>query len=145
MQHLTGELDDGSLRGDFDRRLNLEFHGSWIALDAAIRIHRELDDAIRLTDLAGAPLSESRRGTNTHLLLTGLLLHSVFGGHSGYQDVTDTDRLAHDSVTLAPVDCSSLDRAAFRYEMGRIASRWLTSGIRLAVVTDLSSAWTARV
>ena len=33
MEHPVGELDDGSLRVDFDRRPKLEFHGSRITTD----------------------------------------------------------------------------------------------------------------
>jgi hypothetical protein len=78
MEHPTGEADDGSLRVDFDRRLRLEFHGSRITSDAGILAHRELDDVLGLTDLAGAVLSECRRGKNTRHLLTGLFRQSVF-------------------------------------------------------------------
>ncbi len=83
MEHPAGELDDGSLRVDFDRRLKLEFHGSRIASDAGILVHRELDDAIGLTDLAGAVLSEHRRGKNTRHLLSGLFRQSMFGRLAG--------------------------------------------------------------
>ncbi len=84
MEHPAGESDDGSLRVDFDRRLKLEFHGSRITSDAGLLAYRELDDALGLSDLAGAALSECRRGTNTRHMLTGLLRQSVFGRLAGY-------------------------------------------------------------
>jgi hypothetical protein len=65
VEHPAGESDDGSLRVDFDRRLKLGFHGSRITSDAGLLAFRELDDALGLTDLAGAALSECRRGKNT--------------------------------------------------------------------------------
>jgi len=65
MEHPAGESDDGSLRVDFDRRLKLEFHGSRITSDAGLLAYRELDDALGLSDLAGAALLECRRGKNT--------------------------------------------------------------------------------
>ena len=52
----------------FDRRLKLEFHGTRLTSDAGLLAYRELDDALGLTDLAGAALSECRRGKNTRHL-----------------------------------------------------------------------------
>ena len=88
MEHPEDESDNRSLRVDFDRRLKLEFHGSRITSDAGILVHRELDDALGLTDLAGATLSECRRGKNTHHLLTGLFRQAVFGRLAGYDGKT---------------------------------------------------------
>ena len=94
MGYPTGEADDGSPRVDFDRRLKLEFHGTRITCDAGLRAYRELDDALGLTDLAGAALSECRRGRNTRHMLTGLFRQSVCGRLAGYEDVNDAERLA---------------------------------------------------
>src|SRR5271165_3002888 len=101
MEHPAGESDDGSLRVDFDRRLKLEFHGSRITSDAGLLAYRELDDALGLTDLAGAAPSECRRGKNTRHMLTGLFRQSVFGRLAGYEDVNDAERLAHDPAMRA--------------------------------------------
>ena len=104
MEHPAGESDDGSLRVNFDRRLKLEFHGSRITSDSGLLAFRELDDALGLTDLAGAALLECRRGKNTRHMLTGLFRQSVFGRLAGYEDVNDADRLAHDGRRIAVVE-----------------------------------------
>ena len=83
MEHPAGESADGALRVDFDRRLRLEFHGTRITSDAGLLAYRELDDALGLTDFAGAALSDGRRGKNTRHLLAGLLRQSVFGRLAG--------------------------------------------------------------
>jgi len=146
MGHPAGEADDGALRVDFDRRLKLEFHGSRITSDAGLLAYRELDDALGLTDLAGAALAECRRGKNTRHLLTGLLRQSVFARLAGYEDVNDADRLAHDPAMRAVVDRHGLDRnAASTSQMGRFETAWLASEGNLAALTDLSGAWIDRV
>ena len=146
MEHPAGESDNGSLRVDFDRRLKLEFHGSRITSDAGLLAFRELDDALGLTDLAGAALLECRRGKNTRHMLTGLFRQSVFGRLAGYEDVNDADRLAHDPAMRAVVDRQGLDRAAASTsQMGRFETEWLTGEANLAALTDLCGAWIDRV
>jgi len=146
MEHPTGEADVGSLRVDFDRRLKLEFHGSRITSDAGLLAYRELDDALGLTEIAGAALSECRRGKNTRHMLTGLFRQSVFGRLAEYEDVNDADRLAHDPAMRAVVDRTGLDRqAASTSQMGRFETGWLTSEANLAALADLSGAWIDRV
>jgi hypothetical protein len=112
LEHPAGESDDGALRVDFDRRLKLEFHGTRITSDAGLIAYRELDDALGLTDIAGATLSECRRGKNTRHMLTGLFRQSVFGRLAGYEDVNDAERLAHDPAMRAVVDRTGLERRA---------------------------------
>ena len=146
MDHPAGESDDGALRVKFDRRLKLEFHGSRITSDAGLLAYRELDDALGLTDLAGATLSECRRGRNTRHLLAGLLRQSVFGRLAGYEDVNDAGRLAHDPTMRAVVDRTGLDRqAASASQMGRFETEWLTGEANLAALAGLSGAWIDRV
>jgi hypothetical protein len=95
MAHPTGESKSNALRLDFDRRLKLEFHG-YVTSDAGLLPFRELDDVLALTEMAGAVLSDGRRGKNTRHVLSGLLRQSVFGRLAGYEDVNDADRLSWD-------------------------------------------------
>ncbi len=123
-----GEAKFGPLRVDFDRRLKLEFHGSDISSDGGLLPYRELDHALRLTELGGEVLSETRRGKNTRHLLVGLLRQSVFGRLADYEDVNDAERLSHDPVMRAIVDRKRLNRmAASTSQMGRFETEWLTT------------------
>ena len=133
-------------RVDFDRRLKLEFLGSKITSDAGLLAYRELDDVLGLTDLAGAALSDLRRGKNTRHLLTGLLRQSVFGRLAGYEDVNDAERLSRDPAMRAIVDRKGLDRrAASTSQMGRFETEWLATDDNLAGLTALSGFWIDRV
>jgi hypothetical protein len=146
MEHPAGEADDDPLRLDFDRRLRLEFHGTRITSDAGLLAYRELDDALGLTNLAGALLSDDRRGKNRRHLLAGLLRQSVFGRLAGYEDVNDADRLAHDPTMRAVVGRDGLDRrAASTSQMGRFETAWLSSEANLTTLTELSGTWIDRV
>ncbi len=79
MAYPMGELKQGCLRVDFDRRLKLEFHGSRITSDAGLLAYLELDDVLGLTDLGGAALSDLRRGKNTRHLLTACCANQCLG------------------------------------------------------------------
>ena len=93
-----GELKDGVLRLDFDRRLKLEFHGSKATSDAGLLPYRELDDAVGLTEIAGDALTDTRRGKCGRHGLVGPFRQSVFGRLGRYDDVNDADRLSLDLV-----------------------------------------------
>src|SRR3984893_4872488 len=96
MANPAGESNDGALRLDFDRRLMLQFRGSVVTFDAGLLAYRELDDALGLSVMAGAALSDARTGKNGRHALVSLLRQSVFGRLAGYEDVNDAERLRHD-------------------------------------------------
>ena len=64
-----GDRRKQALRVQFDGRLKLRYHGAKITSDA----FRELDEAFRLTDNAGAVRSDPRHGKNTQHTLLAML------------------------------------------------------------------------
>jgi hypothetical protein len=146
MAHPVGESDLDAPRLAFDRRLKLEFHGSSVTSDAGLLAYRELDDALGLTVLAGAMLSESRRGKNTRHVLIGLLRQSVFGRLAGYEDVNDAERLARDPAMRWIVGGHAVAKqAASASQVGRFETEWLARDDNLAALADLCGRWIDRV
>ena len=78
-----GESASTPVRLQYDRRVHLEFHGVSITSDAGLLACRELDDALRLTEIATACLQESRGGRNVQHQLAPLLRQSVYGRLAG--------------------------------------------------------------
>jgi hypothetical protein len=146
MTNLAGESNDGALRVDFDRRVMLQFRGSVVTSDAGLLVHRELDDALGLTDMAGEVLADERTGRNGRHALAGLFRQSVFGRLAGYEDVNDAERLRHDPAMRWIVGGkATLGSAASPSQMGRFETRWLTAQDNLSALADLSGKWIDRV
>ena len=68
----TGEVESGPLRLQFDRSVKLAFCGSSISSDGGLLLHRELDDALGLTDMAADLLIDPRTGKNGRHLWIGI-------------------------------------------------------------------------
>ena len=120
MTHPAGESDCGVLRLDFDRRLQLEFHGSRITSDAGLLAFRELDDALGLSQMAGNVFADTRTGRNSRHTLLAQFRQSVFGRLAGYEDVNDADRLGCDPAMRFIVGGRAVTaQAASTSQMGR--------------------------
>ena len=146
MAHPTGESKAGVLRLDFDRRLKLEFHGSKVTSEAGLLPYRELDDALRLTEITGDTLTDTRRGKNGRHGLVGQFRQSVFGPLGGYDDVNDADRLSLDPVMRWIVGGKAIERqAASTSQMGRFETEVLATEENLAALADLSGQWIDQV
>jgi len=91
-----GESQQEQLSLEFDARVRLEFVGSNITSDAGLLAHRELDEKLGLTEMAGQFLRERRTGRNIQHELVALLRQSVYSRLAGYPDTNDADRLARD-------------------------------------------------
>lgn len=94
----TGETESGPLRLQFDRSVKLAFHGSAISSDGGLLLHRELDDALGLIDMAAGLFADPRTGKNGRHRLVSFVRQSVFSRLAGYEDVNDADRLRLDPV-----------------------------------------------
>ena len=137
-----GEEETGPLRLEFDRTVKLTFRGSSISSDAGLLLHRELDDALGLTDLAANLIADPRTGKNGRHCLTGMLRQSIVSRLAGYEDVNDADRLRLDPVMRQLVGGRAVTRgAASASAMGRFETAMLTRPENLAVLADLPGRW----
>jgi len=115
-----GEAELGALRLQFDRSVKVEFRGAAISSDGGLLLHRELDDALGLSDMAAGLIADPRTGCNGRHRLAGLLRQSVFSRLAGYEDVNDADRLARDPVMRQLIGGRAVKRsAASASAMGR--------------------------
>ena len=73
----TGEVQTSPLRFQFDCSVKVAFRGSSISSDGGLLLHRELDDALGLTDMAAGLITDPRTGRNGRHNLAGLLRQSV--------------------------------------------------------------------
>jgi hypothetical protein len=142
MANATGEAKSSPLRLGFDSSVQLLFRGSAISSDAGLLLHRELDDALGLTDLAIGLLADHRTGKNGRHTFVGLLRQSVFSRLAGYEDVNDADRLCCDPVMRQSIGGRAVKRgAASASAMGRFETATLTQAENLAALADLPSYW----
>jgi hypothetical protein len=142
MAHPTGESESDIVRLDFDRRLMLQFHGSVVTSDAGLLAYRELDDALRLTAMAGELLADVRTGKNGRHDLIGMLRQAVFGRLAGYEDVNDAERLRCDPAMRWIVGGKAAHGcAASPSQMGRFETQWLAAPENHSALADLSGQW----
>jgi hypothetical protein len=138
----TGEADSSPLRLQFDRSVKLAFQGSSISSDGGLLLHRELDDALGLTDMAANLIVDPRTGQNGRHRLVGLLRQSIFSRLARYEDVNDADRLCRDPVMRQLVGGRAVKRgAASASAMGRFETEMLTRPENLAALAELPGRW----
>jgi hypothetical protein len=138
----TGETETGPLRLQFDRSITLAFCGSSISSDGGLLLHRELDDALGLTEMVAGLFGDPRTGKNGRHRIVGFLRQSVFSRLAGYEDVNDADRLSCDPVIRHLVGGRAVkDGAASASAMGRFETGMLTQPENLAALIDLPGRW----
>ncbi len=137
-----GESQREPLSLEFDARVRLEFVGSKITSDAGLLAHRELDEKLGLTEMAGRFLKERRTGRNIQHELGALLRQSVYSRLAGYPDTNDADRLARDPAMRLVVSRRASDRqAAARNTVGRFETEILSAKGNPEGLAVLNAAW----
>lgn len=140
-----GARETGGGRLGFDRRARLEFRGKQLSSDGGLLVMRELDDVLRLSELASGALNNNHRGKNTVHRLDGLFRQSVYGRLAGYDDVNDADRLALVPVMRQVVGGRAVDaQAASASQMGRFETETLALPENRVALADLNGMWIDR-
>jgi hypothetical protein len=137
-----GDSQNGALRVDFDRKIELEFHGSTVTSDAGLLAYRELDDALGLTSTAASDPHDTSTGQNTQHTLAALLRQSIYSRLAGYKDVNDPERFCLDPTLRTVVGGRAKDNtAASTSELARFETEILSTKENLKHLMDLSGWW----
>ena len=140
-----GEKAKEALKLQFDKRLRLEFHGARITSDGGLLACRELDGALKLTEVAPTYLRETRGGRNVQHEIVPLLRQSVYSRLAGYEDTNDALRLAKDPAMQAVVGRRALEKqAASTNTLSRFETEVLITEENLKGLEQLNAAWVDR-
>ena len=122
--------------------MKLAFRGSSISSDGGLLLHRELDDALGLTDMVAELITDPRTGKNGRHRLVAFLRQSVFSRLAGSEDVNDADRLRLDPVMRQVVGGRAVKHGADSASaMGRFETEMLTQPENLTALADLPGRW----
>jgi len=140
-----GEKTKEALRVHFDKHLRLEFHGTRITSDAGLLACRELDGALKLTEIAPTFLRETRGGDNVQHEIVPLLRQSVYSRLAGYEDTNDAARLARDPTMQAVVGRRAMEKqAAGTNTMSRFETEVLITDENQKGLEQLNAEWVER-
>jgi hypothetical protein len=140
-----GEAKNGAWKLQFDGHLRLEFRGAKVTTDAGLLAVRELDEALKLTEMAGEMIQDNRTGKNVRHELAGLLRQSVYARLAGYEDVNDHELLLRDPAMRAAVGRKALERnAASSQTVARFETDILPSEDNLEGLSSLSRFWVSK-
>jgi len=140
-----GEKAKEALKLQFDKRLRLEFHGAKITSDGGLLACRELDGALKLTEVAPTYLRETRGGRNVQHEIVPLLRQSVYSRLAGYEDTNDAARLAGDPAMQAVVGRRALEKqAASTNTLSRFETEVLVTEQNRKGLEQLNEVWVDR-
>ena len=105
-----GDANNDDLRVSFDSRLKLKLLGSQITTDAGLLAYRELDEAIRLTEMADDLFRDSRLGSNKQHRLLPLLRQSIYSRLAGYEDVRGREGIDFERRVIDRPRCGVVER-----------------------------------
>ena len=91
-----GESKNSYFRVQFNSKLKVGFKGAEVTSDGGLPAIREMDEQLKLTEIAGEYLKDSRYGKNIQHELTGLLRQSIYSRLGGYEDTNDAEGLRKD-------------------------------------------------
>jgi len=137
-----GDGQNGVLRVNFEPRLRLAFQGATISSDAGLLVYRELDEAVKLTEVAAETLFDFRIGRNICHSTKALLRQSVYSRLAGYEDVNDADRLSIDPVMRQVVGGRAANKqAASASQIARFETKVLTEMGNLESLISMPGRW----
>jgi hypothetical protein len=88
-----GEIQNQPFQLSFNSSLKVDFQGSRVIPDGGLILVRELDERLGFGDLIARQLTDSRRGKDTQLPLTGRLFAGMLGQIAGLSLPAGSPRL----------------------------------------------------
>jgi hypothetical protein len=105
---------------------------------------RELDEALGLTEMAGA-IQDKRTGRNIRHQMTGLLRQSVYARLAGYEDVNDQEALSRDPAMRAVIGRKALEHsAASSQTVSRFETETLATDENVRALSSINHAWVSK-
>jgi len=139
-----GEGNRADLQVAFARRIRLQFQGAKLTSDAGLLAVRELDEALSLTELAEATLTDRRTGRKIQHSRVALLRQSVYSRLTGYEDTNDAERLAVDPAMRTVVDRKGERPAASTNTLSRFETQTFSEPDNPEKLAKLNGGWVAR-
>jgi len=141
-----GETKNSYIDVQFNKKLKIGLKGSEVTSDGGLLAIRELDEKLRLTEIAGQYLEDNRYGKNIQHEMTGLLRQSVYSRLSGYEDTNDAEGLRKDPGMRAVIGERALEKTgAGETTVGRFEKEILLEGDNTNKLDGIIMKWIEKI
>ena len=137
----SGERKTGTLRPDFNRRIQIDFQGATLSSDTGFLLLREIDERFGIIQEIAEDRVDSRSPAHTKHSLVQMIRQRVYQMAAGYEDFNDADFLRVDPALRLSLD-KDADFGAIQSMLSRLENDILgnTEGLKALDEAILRSA-----